>query len=234
MKFKKSLDIVNTLNIINSVKLIIVVKVIIESMGVKERREREKQQVRQEILDAARELFLTEGYENVSMRKIAEKIEYSPTTIYIYFDDKADLVHNLCDEAFVKLVEMFETLGGDLSDPVAALKKCGRAYIEFGLKYPNDYKVAFMLNLKPEITPEECLREDSMGMRAYGYLRKIVEECLKQGKFRDADLETVTQSLWMVVHGVTSLLITHPNFPWADRERLIDFTIDRMTDGLKS
>jgi len=227
------LDIVNTFNIINSVKLVINVKGIIESMGVKERREREKQQVRQEILDAARELFIKEGYENVSMRKIAEKIEYSPTTIYIYFDDKAELVHYLCEESFVKLVEMFETLGEDLSDPVAALKKCGRAYIEFGLKYPNDYKVTFILNLRPDKDPEEYLREGSMGMRAYGYLRKIVEECVRQGKFRDADVETATQTLWMVVHGVTSLLITHPNFPWTDKERLIDFTLEKITDGLK-
>ncbi|HET7288842.1 MAG TPA: TetR/AcrR family transcriptional regulator [Thermodesulfobacteriota bacterium] len=201
-------------------------------MGVKERREREKLAVRKEILDAARELFLKEGYESVSMRKIADKIEYSPTTIYLYFDDKAQLVHSLCEEAFVKLVKMFETLGGDLSDPVSALKKCGRAYIEFGLKYPNDYKVTFMLNLRPDKSPEEYLREDSMGMRAYGYLRKIVEECVRQGKFHGADVETTTQTVWIVVHGVTSLLIAHPKFPWVDRECLIDFTIEKIVNGL--
>ena len=201
-------------------------------MGVKERREREKLAVRKEILDAARELFIKEGYESVSMRKIADKIEYSPTTIYLYFDDKAQLVHSLCEEAFVKLVNMFETLGGDLSDPVSALKKCGRAYIEFGLKYPNDYKVTFMLNLRPDKSPEEYLREDSMGMRAYGYLRKIVEECVRQGKFPGADVETTTQTVWIVVHGVTSLLIAHPKFPWVDREHLIDFTIEKIVNGL--
>jgi AcrR family transcriptional regulator len=201
-------------------------------MGVKERREREKLAVRKEILDAARELFIKEGYESVSMRKIADKIEYSPTTIYLYFDDKAQLVHSLCEEAFVKLVKMFETLGGDLSDPVSALKKCGRAYIEFGLKYPNDYKVTFMLNLRPDKSPEEYLREDSMGMRAYGYLRKIVEECVRRGKFPGADVETTTQTVWIVVHGVTSLLIAHPKFPWVDREHLIDFTIEKIVNGL--
>lgn len=202
-------------------------------MGVKERREREKQQVRQEILDAARELFIKEGYENVSMRKIAEKIEYSPTTIYLYFEDKAELVHSLCEEAFVKLMEMFETLGGDLSDPVDALRKCGRAYIEFGLRYPNDYKVTFMMNLRPDKAPEEYLREGSTGMQAYGYLRKIVEECVRRGSFRDTDVEAATQTVWLVVHGATSLLIAHPNFPWVDREKLIGFTLEKITDGLK-
>lgn len=202
-------------------------------MGVKERREREKQAVRQEILDAARELFIKDGYDNVSMRKIAEKIEYSPTTIYLYFDDKAQLVRFLCEEAFVKLMNMFETLGEDLSDPLMALKKCGRAYIEFGLKYPNDYRVTFMLSLKPE-APENYLREDSMGFKAYSYLREIVAECVRQGKFGDADVETATQALWIVVHGVTSLFIALPNFPWADRDTLIDFTLDKFIDGLKA
>jgi len=199
-------------------------------MGVKERRERQKQAVRQEILDAARELFIKDGYENVTMRKIAEKIEYSPTTIYLHFNDKADLVRFLCEEAFVKLVDMFEKLGEDLRDPLLALKRCGRAYVDFGLKYPNDYRVTFMMSLKPQ-TPEDYLREDSMGMKAYGYLRKIVEECIRQGKFKGAELESTTQSMWITVHGITSLIIAHPDFPWADQEHVIDQTIDRIIAG---
>lgn len=199
-------------------------------MGVKERRERQKQAVRQEILDAARELFIKDGYENVTMRKIAEKIEYSPTTIYLHFNDKADLVRFLCEEAFVKLVDMFEKLGEDLRDPLLALKRCGRAYVDFGLKYPNDYRVTFMMSLKPQ-TPEDYLREDSMGMRAYGYLRKIVEECIRQGKFKGAELESTTQSMWIVVHGITSLFIACPDFPWAGQEHVIDQTIDKIIAG---
>ena len=69
-------------------------------MGTTERRARAKQLLRGEILDAARELFIKHGYENVSMRKIAEKIEYSPTTIYLYFHDKSEILHTLCEETF--------------------------------------------------------------------------------------------------------------------------------------
>ena len=65
-------------------------------MGVKERREREKSETRDKILDAARELFVTEGYEGVSMRKVADKIEYSPTAIYVHFADKEELFRELC------------------------------------------------------------------------------------------------------------------------------------------
>ena len=72
-------------------------------MGVQERREREKQGIREEILEAARQLFVTEGYENVSIRKIAEKIEYSPGTIYLYFQDKAEILAQISEETFSRL-----------------------------------------------------------------------------------------------------------------------------------
>ena len=80
-------------------------------MGVKERREREKSEVRDKILDAARELFIAEGYEGVSMRKVADRIEYTPTTIYGYFADKEDLFRQLCHEDFARLAEVFQSVG---------------------------------------------------------------------------------------------------------------------------
>src|SRR5438046_3738793 len=115
-----------------------------EAVGVKERREREKEVLRQEILDAARDLFIKEGYENVSMRKVAEKIEYSPTTIYLYFESKADLLYYICEETFSRLLKKLESLGEESSDPLVCLRKGLRAYIEFGLKHPNHYKVTFI------------------------------------------------------------------------------------------
>ena len=92
-------------------------------MGVKERRAREKEQLRQQILFAARELFVNEGYENISMRKIASKIEYSPTTIYLYFKDKADLLDSVCKETLLNLLNTLEQLKKDNTDPVKTLRK---------------------------------------------------------------------------------------------------------------
>ena len=85
-------------------------------MGVKERKARQKKFLRQEILDAASELFVKDGYENVSMRRIADKIEYSPTTIYLYFKDKAELLEQVCQETFARLKQVLvriEELPGD-------------------------------------------------------------------------------------------------------------------------
>src|SRR3984893_11724751 len=112
-------------------------------MGVKERREREKSETRDKILDAARELFISEGYEGVSMRQVAEKIEYSPTAIYVHFSDKEDLFHELCNEDFGRLAAEFQAT--PLSqDPVERIKQIGRSYVEFGIRHPNHYKLMFM------------------------------------------------------------------------------------------
>src|SRR5213080_1273356 len=116
-------------------------------MGVQERRAREKQELRQEILQAARELFVREGFENVSMRKIAEKIEYSPTTIYLYFQDKADLLDCIVEETLLNLRAKLDSLRHGI-DLVADLKAGLTAYIEYWTFHPNDFRVAFMTNLK--------------------------------------------------------------------------------------
>ena len=92
-------------------------------MGVQERRAREKKELRQGILDAAREMFVRDGFENVSMRKIAEKIEYSPTTIYLYFQDKADLLDCLCEETFAKLLKKQNILDQTIADPLERLRR---------------------------------------------------------------------------------------------------------------
>src|SRR5262245_10596319 len=134
-------------------------------MGSKQRREREKESLRQDILDAARELFISEGYENVSMRRIAERIEYSPTTIYLYFKDKAELLYSLCEETFSQLAERMSAIASESNDPVEVLRKGCLAYIEFGLKNPNHYRVAFMM--PSQLGREHYLKEGSAGLKAY-------------------------------------------------------------------
>ena len=199
-------------------------------MGVKERRTREKEQLRRQILSAARELFVNEGYESVSMRKIANKIEYSPTTIYLYFEDKADLLDSVCKETLLDLLNTLERLKEDTGDPVEALRESGRAYVEFGLKYPQDYKLTFVI--RPQFQKGLGLQQGSVGERVFNYLRAMVSECIRQKAFRQVDVETTGQALWSAVHGVTLLLIDFSDFPWTEKDKLIDMVIDTMIDGL--
>lgn len=198
-------------------------------MGVKERREREKADLRNQILDAARTLFARDGYEQVSMRKIAQEIEYSPTAIYLYFKNKEELIHCLCEETFTKLIEPLEALRNSATDPLDLLRKGLRTYIQFGLSNPNHYKITFMVEGNGR--EKECF-QDEMGQQAFSYMRFGVSLAVESGLFKPVDIETTSQALWAAIHGLTSLLIVQPNIPWVDRDKLIDHLIDVLISGL--
>jgi len=187
-------------------------------MGVKERRAREKSETRDKILDAARELFVTEGYEGVSMRRVAEKIEYSPTAIYVHFSDKQQLFHELCQQDYARLAEVFQSSAMS-SDPIERLKQIGNTYTEFGVRYPNHYKFMFMTPHPPQ-EPDEKDRE-IMGnpeVDAYAFLKWAVQQAIDAGRFREEfrDAELISQTLWAAVHGVIALHIAKGCDPWVD------------------
>jgi AcrR family transcriptional regulator len=193
-------------------------------MGVKERREREKSETRDKILDAARGLFVTEGYEGVSMRRVAEKIEYSPTAIYVHFADKNELFRELCRQDFARLQEVMQS--ADMpADPIERLRQIGRNYIQFGLRFPNHYVFMFMTPHPPH-EPDEEDRE-IMGnpeKDAYAMLKWAVLEAINAGCFREEvqDAELVSQTLWASVHGVISLNIAKCKDPWVEWRPLED------------
>src|SRR5271168_762495 len=201
-------------------------------MGVQERRAREKKELRDEILDAARDLFLREGYENVSMRRIADKIEYSPTTIYLYFQDKQELLENVCKETFARLVQRMTKIMEQPGDPVERLKRGLVAYIEFGIENPHHYRATFMMPIPEGFDPKKHINPDSPGMQAFDFMRRCVYDCLSAGKLRAKDAELASQVLWAGIHGITSLLITHEHFPWVGREKVIHSTVDTLVKGL--
>src|SRR5258707_379359 len=120
------------------------------------RRERLKQELRDEILDAARDLFATEGYANVSMRKGAQKVGCAPGTIYLYFEDKDAIPSAICIETFAKLNKRMEAIRHDQGEPMERLRRGGRAYIQFGLDHPYHYLVTFGLTGAAEFKSEEA------------------------------------------------------------------------------
>jgi len=203
-------------------------------MGVKERRARQKKFLRQEILDAASELFVRDGFENVSMRGIADKIEYSPTTIYIYFKDKAELLEQVCKDTFGRLVQRLTKIMEQPGDPVERLKKGLIAYIEFGLQNPHHYRATFMMPLPEGFDKTKYHETDSPGKQAFSFLIRGVTDCIKAGKLPAIDVELASQTIWAGIHGITSLLIVHELFPWAGREKVIHSTVDTLVAGLKA
>jgi AcrR family transcriptional regulator len=207
-------------------------------MGVKERREREKLETRDLILEAARELFLSEGYEGVSMRQLAEKIEYSPTAIYVHFADKRDLFRELCLKDFARLAEVFQ--GATLpQDPVARLKHIGRIYVEFGRQYPNHYKLMFMTPHPPaELDERSNEIRGNPEVDAYALLKQAVQQAIDAGVFRSGmgDAELISQTLWSAVHGVISLQIAKGCDSWVEwrpLEQRVETMLDAVLNGLR-
>jgi AcrR family transcriptional regulator len=188
-------------------------------MGITERREREREEIRRKILDAARDLFMAEGYERVTMRRIAEAIEYSPTAIYLHFEDKDDLVRALCHQDFGRLLGAMEKEAPP-ADPIAWLRQLGRAYARFALENP----IMFMSPTKPEHSPEPT----DPGHLSYGVLRAAVTRAIEGGSLRPADPDTVAQVMWSSLHGAVALLITmRPDcWPRPPAKDLVEETIE--------
>ncbi|NTU48486.1 MAG: TetR/AcrR family transcriptional regulator [Syntrophobacteraceae bacterium] len=193
---------------------------------------KEKETLRSLILSAARELFVEEGYRNVSMRKIARKIGYSATTIYLYFKNKGELVNCLAEEMLEKLVKVFQDVQGENLDPVARLKKMGEAYVRLATEDPNGYRVAFMMETDLWSKPEDYLKEGSQGLRFYQMILNAVEACVKCREPRREEVEAAAQAVFAAVHGLVALWLTYPAFPWASRQQLQQVVIDSAVGGI--
>src|SRR6266496_4279853 len=113
-------------------------------MGIAERKEKQKTEIRKMILDASMKLFVEEGFEHVSIRKIADLIEYSPTTVYLYFKDKNEILYDLHEMGFQKMAEYTATIW-EIKNPLVRLHKMGEKYIQFGLENPEYYDLMFIL-----------------------------------------------------------------------------------------
>lgn len=173
-------------------------------MGTKERKMKEKEQLKELILSAARELFFERGYEQTSIRAIAERIEYSPTTIYLYFKDKDDLFKALHDEGFLVMRNMFIKLFEE-PDPFERLIKMGRTYIEFAEKHPEYYDLMFLM--RAPMKSIEHNEDWNEGESTFKLLQSEVGECQQKGHFVGHDTEVLAFCIWSIMHGMVSLQI---------------------------
>jgi len=186
-------------------------------MGSNERREREKLELRRKILETARKMFLSEGYEAVTMRKIAQKIEYSPTAIYLHFKDKDALFGELCRQDFLRLAQALSGIA-EIKDPIEQLRRMGRAYLDFALEFPNHYRLMFMTPHPVEAEGMENLQKGNPEEDAYAFLKQIVAAAIKAERFRPeyTDAELIAQTFWAGIHGVASLQIAKHGDQWVD------------------
>ena len=184
---------------------------------------------RQSILNAAREIFVRDGYEGFSMRRLAVDLGCALGTPYVHFQNKQELFQVLVEQSFARLHQVLSGLRDrhQNGDPVALLKKGMYTYIQFGLQNPNDYRFAFLLR-SPDAADEPYPVPPALEVISF-----MVARCVEEHRFRaDANVQTVSQALWAAIHGVPSLLLQRPNFPWVGRTKLIEQVINNALDSL--
>jgi AcrR family transcriptional regulator len=199
-------------------------------MGINERKEREKQEMRELILNAATAMFIEEGYDKTSIRKIADKIEYSPATIYLYFKDKDEIFHAIHEKGFDKFFALMESTRS-IRNPFDRLLKLSDLYIDFAYENPEYYDLMFIMR-----APMEALTHNNgdwaCGFRAYDALKAIIKDCIEQGYMQEMDVELVALSIWSFKHGMTSLAIRNrfKMYSEAEVKRLMKESCDMMLD----
>jgi AcrR family transcriptional regulator len=202
-------------------------------VGITERKARQRRDLKRRILQAAEELFVREGYENVSMRKIAAKIEYSPTTIYRLFRNKAEIMDQLIAEGYRGVYERYEEILARRPDsPFATLSLIIGEYVTFALDNPNHYRLWFATGELRLRDGELQMRHGDISYRVYGTWLDRIDECKAAGSLPNRDTLALFQLIWGSVHGLISLRIHHSDFPWLPLHQHIAEVLSLLKRGL--
>lgn len=183
--------------------------------------------LRRLILDTTRHLLVQEGYQNLSMRKIARSIDYSATSIYLYFDSKDALLHTLIDEGMTRLYESLSE--AQQANPVERLEALCERFITFGLDNPEYYEIMFLLH--PEHMERYPAEKYRRARRNLDVIAATLSEGVDEGCFRVADPRVSASAVWASLHGAVSLLLAERVDIRIDREAFIRTTIQQTIRG---
>jgi AcrR family transcriptional regulator len=194
------------------------------------RRARAKENLRRSILDAARELFAQEDYHAISMRRIADKIEYSPTAIYLHFTDKEEILFCLVEEGFSLLNGHLTSIA--IKDPVERLRIGGRAYFDFAFSNPHYYRIMFQLEDKGMLVRyHEKLH---LAPACFNFICQAVIQAREQGQFVTShSVEAVSHTIWASLHGAVTLTLSGhiEKLPQEFRAEFYETVIENTLDG---
>jgi AcrR family transcriptional regulator len=202
-------------------------------MDFKKRRQKHKDEFKAEILEAALTLFAQEGYSDFSMRKLAARIEHSPTTIYHYFRDKDDLLFHICENHYAHLLEGVQEIRERGMPPEETLREMLRQYVRYSLAHPERYKVVFFSNPQLYGKPEDFKDRDTLSLRLWKSICEIVSECMRSGVFRPMDCETLSIVFWSALHGLVSGIIFTKDFPMPDPDVMTEMLLDGLFKGYR-
>ncbi len=195
---------------------------------------------REEILQAAKELFLELGYEATTIRRIADRVGVSAPALYLYFQDKEQMMLALCDQTFAVLIESISEIENTVTDPRERIRRFGEAYLKFGLAHPDEYKLIFLGTNIPEsirklghrMPTDDPSRPGIGGALVFQRLVTMLVEAKEGGLKLNYPPDTCAELCWMGIHGVVAALILKPDFPWSNRDLLGTGMLDIVLNGV--
>lgn len=176
-------------------------------MGITERKAKEKEELKSLILRAAKKLFVEKGIEKTTIRNIANEIEYSVGTVYVYYKDKNDILNDLHTLGFRQLGGEMKVLS-NVADPMERLKALGRVYLIFATENPDMYDLMFSMKAPMDFLESEHKKNWNEGKATFEVLRATVNQCMEKGHFNGHQLEPLAFAIWSMVHGMASLHIS--------------------------
>jgi AcrR family transcriptional regulator len=192
----------------------------------------EGEKLREEILDAAERLLVKAGNaDDVSIRAIAEAVGVTPPSLYLHFPDKDALIFAVSERRFDEFDATIEAAGATTDDPIESLRRRGRAYVYFGLEHPEAYRVLFMTD---KSGPERLEFTESAGARAFQHVVDAVQRGIDARVLQPVDPVLAAMGIWASVHGVTSMLISMPEFPWPEIETFVRHVCDVQLAGMRA
>jgi AcrR family transcriptional regulator len=186
---------------------------------------------RAEILRAAERIFVAEGYEGATIRKIADEVGVSSTALYMHFHDKDRILLEICDQAVSELMEINRQISARPGDPISRVRAMLEAYVAFALGNPNAYRLVFCAS---SMGHSEHRQEATMelGRQCFERFSGVVREIAAEGRLRTGDARTAAQALWAACHGLIALRITKPHFDWAPADELTRVMLEGLLYGL--
>ncbi|CAN7303871.1 TetR/AcrR family transcriptional regulator [Phenylobacterium sp. LjRoot219] len=186
---------------------------------------------RGEILDAAERIFIAEGYDGATIRKIADEVGVSPTALYIHFPDKAAILGEIGKRTLELLLARNRELAAQRQDAAARIRAMLEAYMRWGLAHPNAYQLVYSA---PRPYSAGVWSEDTvdLSVQCYEIFADVVREIAAQGRLRVGTADSAAQAFWMGSHGVVALICARPKFQWADTDELIATTLEALMGGL--
>ena len=186
---------------------------------------------RAEILEAAERIFVAEGYEGATIRKIADEVSVSSPALYMHFQDKGCILLEICERTLENLYATNREIAAKPLDPVVRVRMMLEAYMRWGLAHPNAYQLVYCTPRPVSAQPWPEGTAD-LSRQCYEIFSGVVREIAACGRLRTGAADTAAQALWMGSHGVVALLTARPGFGWVDAEELMQVSLEGMLQGL--